>query len=424
MVDKNLFKETPLILKEVYEVLPSFLAEPLSIFDEGRERDIFLISLLASLSATIPSVSGKYRKEVCHANINSFVVAPPASGKGSMNLTLKSHAKLQNAYDIKIPHPTNPEIAVKRSIIIPGNTSSTAFINQLFINKGTGILFESEADTLNYSLKQDWGSYSDMIRKGFHNEAISINRVGAEVKEIKSPKFSVVLSGTPDQVKSLIPSAENGLLSRLLFYTFVSDVTWQDATPSMTNQSESSLIGLSNNILDLYQYFENNSCFIGLQQNQWDDLNTYFDEALQNIVEEGFEDASSLVFRHGLMTYKISMLLTAIRVFESKTEISSTGFLATDVDFYNALSITSTLLQHAFLIYKSLPNSESSGRSSKMLQFLNLIPEDTELTKNDMVDYGSVISWSSRTVANKLISLVESEDLIKLKHGLYFKPHK
>jgi len=39
-----------------------------------------------------------------------------------------------------------------------------------------------------------------------------------EYREVKKSYLSVLLSGTPAQVKPLIPSTENGLFSRQLFY--------------------------------------------------------------------------------------------------------------------------------------------------------------------------------------------------------------
>lgn len=32
-------------------------------------------------------------------------------------------------------------------------------------NEGIGLIFETEADTLSNSMKQEWGSFSDVLRK-------------------------------------------------------------------------------------------------------------------------------------------------------------------------------------------------------------------------------------------------------------------
>ena len=86
-------------------------------------------------------------------------------------------------------------------------------------NDGIGLLFETEGDTLSQTLKSEHGNYSDLLRKAFHHEMISMSRrKDREYVEIDNPRLSVVLAGTPEQVRRLIPDAENGLLSRFIFY--------------------------------------------------------------------------------------------------------------------------------------------------------------------------------------------------------------
>ena len=110
----------------------------------------------------------------------------------------------------------NEPIAPKSKLFfIPANTSSSMLIKHLEDNDGMGAIVESEADTLTGTLKQDWGGYSDILRKGFHGETITKSRVtGMEYAEVKFPKFSIALTGTPNQLNTLITSVEDGLFSR------------------------------------------------------------------------------------------------------------------------------------------------------------------------------------------------------------------
>src|SRR5690606_28751057 len=96
-------------------------------------------------------------------------------------------------------------------------------------NEGRGIIFETEGDTLSNAFKSDHGNYSDGFRKAFHHESISYyRRTGHEFVEIDKPCISTVLAGTPMQVATLIPNAENGLLSRFIFYYMNSEPVWTD----------------------------------------------------------------------------------------------------------------------------------------------------------------------------------------------------
>ena len=55
--------------------------------------------------------------------------------------------------------------------------------------------------------------------QGLDHDRLSYNRrTDREYREVKRSYLSVLLSGTPAQVKPLIPTAENGLFSRQLFY--------------------------------------------------------------------------------------------------------------------------------------------------------------------------------------------------------------
>ena len=113
------------------------------------------------------------------------------------------------------------EFPNKSMLFLPANSSSTGLQELLQNNQERGILFETEADTLNIILKQDFGDYSDVLRKAFHLESIVYYRRGnKEYKSISEPKLSVIISGTPNQLTKLIPSAENGLFSRFIIYLF------------------------------------------------------------------------------------------------------------------------------------------------------------------------------------------------------------
>jgi hypothetical protein len=84
-------------------------------------------------------------------------------------------------------------------------------------------------DTLAQTFKSEHGNYSDGFRKAFHHETIRIiARKDREFVGLNVPKLSTVLSGTPRQIQSLIPDAENGLFSRFIFYYMNVRLVWND----------------------------------------------------------------------------------------------------------------------------------------------------------------------------------------------------
>ena len=71
--------------------------------------------------------------------------------------------------------------------------------------------------------------YSDVMRKSFHNESISyLRKTNNEYVEVLESQLSALLSGTPGQVRRLIPDPENGLFSRFMYYHLPMKPDWND----------------------------------------------------------------------------------------------------------------------------------------------------------------------------------------------------
>ena len=122
--------------------------------------------------------------------------------------------------------PVKPPITLLR---VPASCSATSFAEAMADN-GNMLMFETEGDTVVNTFKSDYGNYSNNFRKAFAHEEFGHLRRGndSEEKEVQNPRLSVVLSGTPEQVKFLIPNAENGLLSRFIFYCMSATDEWLD----------------------------------------------------------------------------------------------------------------------------------------------------------------------------------------------------
>ncbi len=209
-----------LIPEEVYDNLPGLLKDAASAFS-GRERDIVLMASITAISATLPNAYGIYDGNKYYTNLYFFVVAPPASGKSVLlyprGLVEPIH---EQVYDdrrrqIEDCRQQAAENSVRSNCppnqikIIPGNISSADIYGKLEHAHFGAIIFESEADTLVAALKQEWGNFSDVLRVAFHHEPISISRKKEDsYVMLKDIKLSLVLSGTPNQAKSLIQSIE------------------------------------------------------------------------------------------------------------------------------------------------------------------------------------------------------------------------
>lgn len=179
-----------------------------------------------------------------------LVIAPPASGKGALtwvrrlaeplhDALMESYSEKMKAYRLdkaqwdmlgkeKASKP-EPEQPCMKMFLIAGDNSGAGMLENLMDANGAGLICETEADTVSTAIGTDYGHWSDTLRKSFDHERLAYNRrTNHEYRECKISYLSVLLSGTPAQVKPLIPSAENGLFSRQLFYCMPPIREWVD----------------------------------------------------------------------------------------------------------------------------------------------------------------------------------------------------
>ena len=135
-----------------------------------------------------------------------------------------------------------------------------------------------------------------MLRKAFHHEPISYSRkTNKEWVEIKKPRLSVALAGTPGQVENLIKSAEDGLFSRFIFYTFKSEIVWVKASDTMNGINLTAHFEqLSDTVLQFVGFLETyEKINFKLSENPWDKLNEFGENCLNSLATFVSEDLSS-----------------------------------------------------------------------------------------------------------------------------------
>ncbi|MFN0082793.1 MAG: DUF3987 domain-containing protein [Ferruginibacter sp.] len=441
---EDYLKTTPTIPEEVYEALPHLLKEGARAFTDKRKRDVFFTGAISILSGCLPKVTGVYFNERVFPHLYTFIIAPAASGKGVLKnakrLADKYHQQiLKQSQDAKKIHenemsdfkqlertrkkgepaPEKPQPPPFKIVFIPADCSQARMVEHLQANEGKGIICETEADTMSGAKKQDWGDYSPILRSAFHHEKISISRkTGNEYVEINDPCLAVALSGTPSQAPKLISSAEDGLFSRFLFYAYKNNIEWQDPSPSSnTIVYNDHFEALSGQVLNLISLLEQSPTTIELKPSQWHTINTEFPKMLAEVVTFTSEDAAGVVFRLGLILYRICMILSALRKFENGE--AEPVITCTDEDFNTALLIVQTYLQHSLLMFNNLPKQNEtmqfhSGDGKR--KFFEALPQ--EFTRKEATELGTKFKLSARTVDDILKSCV-GVTLTKIKAGSY-----
>lgn len=447
---KDKLVNTPCFPADVYENLPRLLQKGCEHF-EGRERDVFLISALAVVSGCMENVSGTYDHHTIYPNVYTFTVAPAASGKGALSfareLAMAAHRKMlatnernRDAYKAELEEyhaakriwkksstssePKMPKPPEFKILYIPGNSSAAAVIGHLQQSKGIGIICETEADTLTQSLKQDWGNYSDMLRKAFHHEPVTYSRkTNNEYLEVEKPRLSIALTGTPSQVPGLITSAEDGLFSRFIFYTFKASSKWRDVSPKTKVDLNEHFVELSEEVHRMIQFLGTCQTTFELTKLQWKDFNSLFNDWLNEVNAFKSEDASSIIIRLGPIAFRIAMVLSAIRKFEKG--VTSINITCDDIDLLVVFELARVFKEHALAMFESLPKSPGFTLRKNNKKFYEALPNTKIFTRKEALLTGEELGIKERTVDGYLAILVANDFLEQAtKPGDYRKKPK
>jgi len=413
---------------DIYENLPEILKSVTSNF-KGRERDIVLLSSIGVLSNCIPNVYGYYDGDEVYANLFLIFIAPPASGKGVMNysriLIQKIHDKILKEsrpnYESCVNEKkkkkekdfsTCPQLEIK---VVPANISSAEMYSYIGASQNGVLIIESEADTMSNMLKNDWSNYSDVLRAAFHHEQISVSRKLEKLYlDIDEPKLSIVMSGTPNQLKPLMQSKENGLFSRFIMYTF-NDI------PPFKNVFDK-------NARDNKMYFENASedvyTLYGLLKNLENKKEFQLTDSQNEIFIEEFKGIHNIIMnnhpksfisnlnRHGIILFRLCMILTVFR----NDSINEDKLMCNDIDFYNSLKIVKILLKHALLIHNNIDDNYFLSISDENFLFAL----KSNFTRSQAIEIGKKkFNLPVRTIDDKFIQWQKKKAIIRTGHGKY-----
>jgi len=435
-------EKTPTFPEIIYNNLPDFLLQVTAKATSAEDKDLLLLGSLVVISACLPNVFGNYDERRVYPNLFLFLTASASAGKGRLTLCRKLvypiHKALRERY--KVLYDTykqekamynsakkdqftadEPQEPPMLALLMPANSSATAFFQILNDNNGAGLMFETEGDTLAQTFKSEHGNFSDGFRKAFHHETISyLRRKDREFVELENPRLSALLSGTPKQVSALIPNAENGLFSRFIFYFMNIKPVWKDVFANSGDQT------LDLYFKDLGEYFH---CFhnqlkqqqemrFSLTVLQQEQFNAYFAQAQIQFLALYGDDYIATVRRLGLITFRIAMIFTVLRLMESQH--FTTLLICTDTDFNTALEMVKVLVQHAATVFDALPAEQETPTTNnpRMALFQSLPPQFDKQTYSSLAAQLQI----PESTANKwLMKFVSSNLVTKQAHGNYSK---
>lgn len=430
----------PTFPDDLYSQLPKFLKDSVKYTTSNQEKDMILLGTLTSISSCLPKVYGIYEREKIYSNLFLYVAAPPSSGKGKLSLCKKIiepiHNYLKEQTDLlkneykkdSAEHQINellkttlskPKPPLNKMLFIPANNSSTGMYELLSNNDGRGIIFETEGDTITQALKTDYGNYSDGFRKAFQHETISYyRRTEKEHIEINNPCLSVVLSGTPGQVFSLIPNAENGLFSRFIFYFLNLESHWIDVFEhSSSNNLSENYKDLGERFFMLYnQLNDNDEIKVSLSESQGEKFNHFFSKTQDKFININSDEYIASIRRLGIITFRFMMIFTVLRSLEDG-DITQDK-VCSDIDFENALKMSRILIEHSRKMFLKLPKASipSGFKNSKEI-FIDALPKT--FNRKGYLSIAKELDINEKTAERYIKKLVDEGILNRKSHNNY-----
>ena len=446
--DPEAIPELPLFPESIYANLPNLLSQTTGLMLTPQERSLVLIGSIVTVSAALLPFRTIYFGKTIFPNSYLFVPGPAGAGKGKLDfcyrlvkpihmelrsrwLTAKEEYQKENARYKRqkkgenIDPPVKPPIQLLR---IPANSSATSF-QQAMAENGNLLMFETEGDTVVNAFSSDYGDYSDAFRKAFAHESFGYLRRGddGEEKEIEMPRLATVLSGTHEQVKSLIHDSENGLLSRFMFFCVNAIDDWLDGFDSYGGDKplEESFDALGEEFSAFAKLLEGTpKILFRLSLPQTGRFNDYFKIEKTRMKELNGDRYSASTHRLAWCFLRIAMILTALRMMDSG--VVTERVECADVDFETTMEIIKVISVHNDYIFNVLDRERPEGvavadsySSATRKAILQALPG--YFTTEDMKDIAKKIGKSLRTVRRQVGRAIEAGEIRQVKHGEYKK---
>ena len=434
--------EMPTFSNLISDTLPAFFAQIVGLANSNEDADLLLLGSLAVVSACLPGVHGIYGEREVFPNLFVFITAQASAGKGRLSLckhiVQPIHDELKQLYAAKLEEYKQkkaeynadkknnepPKEPLIKTLLIPANSSATSVYQILNDNGGVGLMFETEGDTLANTFKSDHGNFSDGLRKAFHHEMISYSRrKDREFVELTKPCLSTLLSGTPQQILSLIPNAENGLFSRFIFYYMNIRLVWNNVFAKTERSLDYYFIEYGKQFYELYRFLKTSQplCFT-LTTSQQDRFNDFFAQVQNDYANLFGLDFVASVRRFGLITYRLAMIFSTLRIME--TGDIQASLVCSDEDFASAVAMAKILLRHTAKIFGSLPVSDSVVASSAPTVIKQVFFEHlpSEFDRQTFLAVAQQLQISVRSAERYIQRYCKDGFLNHLDFGRYAKP--
>lgn len=403
--------------------LPTFLRELMPLAHTDSERDMLLLSALAGAGCALPNYYALHgpNYKCYYPNLLLFIEARAAQGKSIASIAQRLLQPL----------------AKRGGLFLSADSTHAAFADNLARQLGRGFCYESEGSVITDVWRRNCSGYNALLRKAAEHEDYTLSRKNAGDLLIPSPRLSMVITGTFDQYRALVPSASNGLFSRIIPLVireqtefnrniFLSSLEHSPLAPFGERVSNSlERIGAAGaSLLRLHDHLASlrTPVRFTFTPEQAADLGEAFYAQSLPLVQTLGANFHQSVARMAVHTLRIAMILTALRHIDELN--SDSLWTCSNEDFTTARLIGTKLLLHAADAYTQIGAdlAESMPRVRFSLQqqtFLSSLPK--EFTTSDCDQNANMTGIPVRTARSWLEKWIVSGNILRVQHGHYQK---
>ncbi|MDD2952178.1 MAG: DUF3987 domain-containing protein [Parabacteroides sp.] len=433
---------------------PRVLRRVMAFGQTKEQRDVLFLGAITALGASLAlTLRFLYGGKWFFPSLQTFIVAPPASGKGVLSwvrmLVQPIHDEIRakvteemKAYRKKIASYNSlgrekgkaeePEMPLNRMFIFSGNNTGTGMLQNIIDSGGVGIICETEADMVSNAIASDHGHWSEVIRCSFDHDPLSYNRrMDREYRELMQSFLAVLISGTPGQVKPLIPSSENGLFSRQVFYYMPRVRKWVDQFKHQRTDASMEFKKLGKEWIGHLREIQRLGLIsLRLTDTQIDAFNKAFGSLFDRSQKATDSEMNSSVVRMAINIGRILSIVALLRVTDECEEtddfaaslrksprltpdeqtcadnmkdgiVSRWDLSIQDEDFEAVLSLAEPLYLHAVHILSFLPANEvkSRGMADQERLFSSM---GTVFTSQSLLEQAEILKISKNTALSCL----------------------
>lgn len=392
--------------------LPESVQQMISLASTPEEQDIILMATLTAASACMPNLYFHYGPtgKKYYANLQCFILAAAASGKGIANQALEMVRVIDEQYPM----------------LIAGDSTLPAFYKALQEQNGCGYLHESEGSVITDIWKTSTSNYNTALRKAAEHEPISRNRV-KKATEISSPRLSMLLTGTFGQYRALVPSVENGYFSRLLTVVIKGSHAFDKRYVSSKGAQSVIPQQVGHHLLRVYEsLMKAGEREWSLTDTQKIRLGEHLETEYGTLISLLGDNFHSAVIRMAVQIERMAMILSVLRAQSTDrfADRIQTELLCTDEDYETAELIGNRLLLHMAAAFRMINGDEQEcvpdikPLDQRKVLFEQLkgeyaLGELINEAKSQGVSRSSAIRWNNQWIEQGFIT--------KENHGNYKK---